>query len=126
MKWGKRIHIPVHEIALMMSIALRFIPTLMEQLEKIIKAQMARGAELEKGSFIQRAKNFIPILVPLFVQAFRHADDLAIAMEARCYRGGEGRTRLRIFKIRAGDLVAVLITGVYSVAQVYAGGGFPY
>jgi energy-coupling factor transport system permease protein len=116
MKGGKIFKLPVHEIAMMMSIALRFIPTLMEQLEKIIKAQMARGADFEKGSLMRRARSFIPILIPLFVQAFKHADDLAIAMEARCYRGGEGRTRLKILKAGLNDLVAVIIAGAFFVA----------
>jgi energy-coupling factor transport system permease protein len=115
MKAGKLFKLPVHEIAMMMSIALRFIPTLMEQLEKIVKAQMARGADFEKGSLIKRARGFIPILIPLFVQAFKHADDLAIAMEARCYRGGEGRTRLKVLKAGINDLVAVIISGAFFV-----------
>lgn len=115
MKWGKVIKLPVHEIAMMMSIALRFIPTLMEQLEKIIKAQMARGADFERGSLVKKVKSFIPVLVPLFVQAFKHADDLAVAMEARCYRGGEGRTRLKVLRVGAIDLCAVIITGIFCI-----------
>ena len=88
-----RLHVPVHEISMMMSIALRFIPILIEETDKIMKAQMARGADFESGNLVQRAKSMIPILVPLFVSAFRRATDLAMAMEARCYRGGSGRTK---------------------------------
>ena len=109
MKWGKYIKLPVHEIAMMMSIALRFIPTLMEHLDKIVKAQMSRGADFEAKSLIERAKCFIPVLVPLFVQAFKTADDLATAMEARCYRGGEGRTRVKILKTTWRDAVACIV-----------------
>ena len=90
MKPFSRIGVPAHEIAMMMTIALRFIPTLMEESEKIMKAQMARGADFESGNVYQRAKSLVPLLVPLFVSSFRRADDLAVAMEARCYRGGEG------------------------------------
>ena len=91
----KYIKVPVHEIAMMMSIALRFIPILIEETDKIMKAQMARGADFEHGNLIQKAKNMVPLLVPLFVSAFRRANDLAMAMEARCYRGGEGRTKMK-------------------------------
>lgn len=91
----KKIGVPVHEIAMMMSIALRFIPILMEETDKIMKAQMARGADFENGGIIQKAKNMIPLLVPLFVSAFRRANDLALAMEARCYNGGDGRTKMK-------------------------------
>ena len=90
-----RLHVPVHEISMMMSIALRFIPILIEETDKIMKAQMARGADFESGNLVQRAKSMIPILVPLFVSAFRRATDLAMAMEARCYRGGSGRTKMK-------------------------------
>ena len=89
----KKIHVPVHEVAMMMSIALRFIPILLEETDKIMKAQMARGADFESGNLIQKVKNMIPLLVPLFISAFRRANDLALAMEARCYHGGDGRTR---------------------------------
>ena len=92
---GRKVGLPAHELAMMMSIALRFIPTLLEETEKIMKAQMARGADFESGNLWRRAKNMVPLLVPLFVSAFRRADDLAMAMEARCYRGGTGRTRLK-------------------------------
>ncbi|MTI94199.1 MAG: energy-coupling factor transporter transmembrane protein EcfT [Firmicutes bacterium] len=97
------IGVPAHELAMMMTIALRFIPTLLEEAEKIMKAQMARGADFESGSILKRAKAMIPLLVPLFISAFRRADELALAMEARCYRGGKGRTRMRVQVIRAKD-----------------------
>lgn len=99
----KRVGVPAHELAMMMTIALRFVPTLLEETDKIIKAQTARGADFETGNVIRRAKAMIPILIPLFVSAFRRADELATAMECRCYRGGEGRTRLRELKMGAVD-----------------------
>ena len=102
------IHFPAHEIAMMMSIALRFIPTLMDEADKIMKAQKARGANFETGSLIQRAKAMIPLLVPLFVGAFRRAEELALAMDARCYRGGAGRTRMKQLKFQMIDLMAAL------------------
>ena len=98
--------VPAHELAMMMTIALRFIPTLMEETDRIIKAQTARGADFSGGNLLVRAKNMLPILVPLFISAFRRADDLAVAMEARCYRGGEGRTRMHQLTYRSGDLMA--------------------
>ena len=104
-----KIGLPSHEIALMMTIALRFIPTLMEETDKIIKAQQARGADFESGNLLQRAKSLIPILVPLFVSSFRIAQDLALALEARCYRGGGGRTRMNEIKFRRGDAVAAVL-----------------
>ncbi len=100
------IGVPAHELAMMMTIALRFIPTLMEETDRIIKAQTARGADFSGGNLLARAKNMLPILVPLFISAFRRADDLAIAMEARCYRGGEGRTRMHQLAYRSGDGLA--------------------
>ena len=100
-----KIHIPVHEIAMTMSIALRFIPILLEETDKIMKAQIARGADFESGNMLQRAKAMIPILVPLFVSAFRHANDLAMAMEARCYHGGEGRTKMKPLRYVSRDRV---------------------
>jgi energy-coupling factor transport system permease protein len=103
------IRFPAHELAMMMTIALRFIPTLMEEADKIMKAQMARGADFESGNLITRAKAMVPLLVPLFVSAFRRAGELAMAMEARCYHGGEGRTRLRILKLTLNDLYAVIV-----------------
>ncbi len=103
--------VPVHEIAMMMSIALRFIPILLEETDKIMKAQQARGADFESGGLIKRAKNLVPLLVPLFVSAFRRANDLAMAMEARCYHGGEGRTKMKplIYRKRDGAAYAVLV-----------------
>ena len=105
----KKIRVPVHELAMMMSIALRFIPTLIEETDKIMSAQRARGADFESGSLIQRAKALLPLLVPLFISAFRRADELATAMECRCYHGGEGRTRLRQLKYKAADYVALFL-----------------
>ena len=102
----KKLHFPAHELAMMMSIALRFIPTLMEEADKIMKAQMARGADFESGNLLARAKAMVPLLVPLFVSAFRRAGDLAMAMESRCYHGGENRTRLRVLKMTRNDLIA--------------------
>ncbi len=105
----KKIHVPVHEIAMMMSIALRFIPILMEETDKIMKAQQARGADFESGNLIQRAKNMVPLLVPLFISAFRRANDLAMAMEARGYHGGEGRTKMRPLVYQKRDKIAYLV-----------------
>ena len=99
----KRANVPVHEISMMMSIALRFIPILIEETDKIMKAQMARGADFESGGLIKKAKNMVPLLVPLFVSAFRRANDLSYAMEARCYNGGEGRTKMRPLKYSSLD-----------------------
>lgn len=104
-----KIGVPSHEIALMMTIALRFIPTLMEETDKIIKAQEARGADFESGSIIQRAKSLIPILIPLFVSSFRIAQELALAMEARCYHGGSGRTRMNEIHFGKNDIVAAIL-----------------
>ncbi|NLJ73455.1 MAG: energy-coupling factor transporter transmembrane protein EcfT [Firmicutes bacterium] len=115
LKPGKKIGIPAHELAMMMTIALRFIPTLLEETEKIMKAQMARGADFQSGGIIQRAKSLIPLLVPLFVNAFRRADDLAVAMEARGYRGGEGRTKFRELHFSKIDVIAIAIVAVSSV-----------
>ena len=105
----KYIRFPVHELAMMMTIALRFIPTLIEETDKIMSAQKARGADFESGNLIQRAKALVPILIPLFISAFRRADDLAMAMECRCYHGGEGRTRLRQMHLGLIDLYGALI-----------------
>jgi energy-coupling factor transport system permease protein len=101
--------VPVHELAMMMSIALRFIPTLIEETDKIMSAQKARGADFESGNLIRRAKTLIPILVPLFISAFRRADELATAMECRCYHGGKGRTRLRQLKYQSRDVIAFVL-----------------
>ena len=105
----KKIRVPVHELAMMMSIALRFIPTLIEETDKIMSAQRARGADFETGNLIQRAKAMIPLLVPLFISAFRRADELAVAMECRCYHGGEGRTRLRQLQYNTIDRLTLLL-----------------
>ena len=117
----RKIKVPVHEIAMMMSIALRFIPILLEETDKIMKAQIARGADLESGNIIQKAKAMIPILVPLFVSAFRRATDLAMAMEARCYRGGEGRTKMKPLVYQKKDYIAYAIMIVYLVVAVLVG-----
>ena len=111
----KKIHVPVHELAMMMSIALRFIPTLIEETDKIMSAQRARGADFESGNLIQRAKALIPLLVPLFISAFRRADELAVAMECRCYHGGEGRTRLRQLRYQGIDYAALAFFLVITV-----------
>ena len=113
-----KIGVPSHEIALMMTIALRFIPTLMEETDKIIKAQEARGADFESGNIIQRAKSLIPILIPLFISSFRIAQDLALAMEARCYHGGEGRTRMNEICFGRRDLVAAILMLVFLAAII--------
>lgn len=105
----RKLRFPAHELAMMMTIALRFIPTLMEETDRIQKAQMARGADFESGNIFQRAKSMIPVLVPLFVSAFRRADELAMAMESRCYHGGEGRTRMRELHFHWRDLFATLL-----------------
>ena len=109
----KKVGLPAHELAMMMTIALRFIPTLLEETDKIMKAQMARGADFESGNVINRAKNLVPLLVPLFINAFRRADELAIAMEARCYRGGENRTRLNELKFKKIDISALGILIIF-------------
>ena len=114
----KYVKVPVHEIAMMMSIALRFIPILIEETDKIMKAQMARGADFEHGNLIQKAKNMVPLLVPLFVSAFRRANDLAMAMEARCYRGGEGRTKMKPLHYQKRDRMAYLTLLVYLAAVI--------
>ena len=111
----KRFHFPVHELAMMMTIALRFIPTLIEETDKIMSAQRARGADFESGNLIQRAKALLPLLVPLFISAFRRADELATAMECRCYHGGEGRTRLRQLKYKLADYTTLLLFAAISV-----------
>ena len=120
------IHVPVHEVSMMMSIALRFIPILLEETDKIMKAQIARGADFESGNIIQRAKAMIPILVPLFMSAFRRANDLAMAMEARCYHGGEGRTKMKPLKYHYQDRLAYAITWGYLIAIVVIGRFVPF
>lgn len=101
----KKIGVPAHELAMMMTIALRFVPTLLEETDKIIKAQTARGADFESGNILRRAKAMVPILIPLFISSFRRADDLAVAMECRCYSGGQNRTRLRVLKMGKADII---------------------
>ena len=119
----KKLHMPIHELAMIMSIALRFIPTLIEETDKIMSAQKARGADFDGGNLIQKAKALIPLLVPLFISAFRRADELAVAMECRCYHGGEGRTRLRQLKYQGRDIFALclgfaLCVGVWALNRL--------
>lgn len=121
----KKVGLPAHELAMMMTIALRFIPTLLEETDRIMKAQEARGADFSSGSILRRVRNMIPLLVPLFISAFRRADELAVAMEARCYRGGENRTRLYVLRFKradymAGILLAAFLTGMLFL-QKYGG-----
>lgn len=117
----KKVRVPVHEVSMMMSIALRFIPILMEETDKIMKAQIARGADFESGNLIQRAKNMVPLLVPLFIAAFRRANDLAMAMEARCYRGGDGRTKMKPLIYKKRDRIAYLVLIVYMLLMIVVG-----
>lgn len=114
----KKLHVPVHEVAMMMSIALRFIPILLEETDKIMKAQIARGADFEHGNLIQKAKNLVPLLVPLFISAFRRANDLAMAMEARCYRGGEGRTKMKPLVYARRDYYAYGVVALFLAAII--------
>ena len=116
--WMKILKVPVHEIAMMMSIALTFIPVLLEETDKIIKAQQARGADFDSGNLLRRVRSLVPILVPLFVSAFRRANDLAIAMEARCYRGGEGRTKMNPLKYKLRDGIAYAVLVLYLAAII--------
>ena len=117
----KLFKVPVHEVAMMMSIALRFIPILLEETDKIMKAQIARGADFESGSLIKRAKALVPLLVPLFISAFRRANDLAMAMEARCYRGGDGRTKMKPLIYQKRDYVAYLVLAGYLALKIIVG-----
>lgn len=110
----KKLKLPVHEFAMMMTIALRFIPTLIEETQKIISAQKARGADFESGNLVKRTKAMLPILIPLFISAFRRADELAVAMECRCYRGDEGRTHMKIMKITSFDIISLLGMAAFS------------
>ncbi len=114
----KKLHVPVHEVSMMMSIALRFIPILLEETDKIMKAQIARGADFEHGNLIQKAKNLVPLLVPLFISAFRRANDLAMAMEARCYRGGEGRTKMKPLVYVKRDYYAYGVVALFMAAII--------
>lgn len=122
----QKLRVPVHEVAMMMSIALRFIPILLEETDKIMKAQMARGASFDEGNLIQKAKSMVPLLVPLFISAFRRANDLAMAMEARCYRGGEGRTKMKPLQYRRRDYAAYLILAVYLAVCIVVGRIVPW
>ena len=117
----KKIKVPVHELAMMMSIALRFIPTLIEETDKIMSAQKARGADFENGSLIDRAKALVPILVPLFISAFRRADELAVAMECRCYNGGEGKTKLHVLRYAGIDYIALAGSVLSTTAVIILG-----
>jgi len=115
----KKIGVPAHELAMMMTIALRFIPTLLEETDKIMKAQIARGADFESGNIINRAKSLVPLLVPLFISAFRRADELAMAMEARCYRGGDNRTRMKELKMKTSDYISLAVTIILIIILIY-------
>lgn len=121
----KKLKVPVHEVSMMMSIALRFIPILMEETDKIMKAQIARGADFESGNLIHKAKAMVPLLVPLFIAAFRRANDLAMAMEARCYRGGEGRTKMKPLIYQKRDYLAYGVLAVYLAAAIVIGRVLP-
>jgi energy-coupling factor transport system permease protein len=114
----RKFGVPAHELAMMMTIALRFIPTLLEETDKIMKAQMARGADFESGNIVKRAKNMVPLLVPLFISAFRRADELAMAMEARCYRGGENRTRMKELKMTGLDFATYIIFAMIALGAL--------
>lgn len=118
MKPLEKLKFPSHAIAMMMTIALRFIPTILEEMEKIMKAQTSRGADFESGNLLKRAKNLVPLLVPLFINSFRRADELAIAMEARCYRGGEGRTKMNALKYKTRDYISMFFVTVYFICIV--------
>ena len=122
----KKLHVPVHEVAMMMSIALRFIPILMEETDKIMKAQMARGADFESGGLIKKAKSMVPRLVPLFISAFRRANDLAMAMEARGYRGGDGRTKMKPLIYKRRDYTAYALLLCYLLCICLAGWFLPF
>ena len=121
MKPLKKIKVPVHEIAMMMSIALRFIPILLEETDKIMKAQIARGADFESGNLFKKAKSMVPLLVPLFISAFRRANDLAMAMEARCYQGGEGRTKMKPLVYKKRDAIAYVIVVLFFAVCIVVG-----
>ncbi len=115
----KKVGVPAHELALMMSIALRFIPTLLQETEKVLKAQMARGVDFSSGSLMERIKAIVPLLIPLFISAFKRAEELAYAMEARGYRGGEGRTSLRVLEWKIRDTIVIIVTIVFSLVIVF-------
>lgn len=121
MKPLKLFRVPVHEVAMIMSIALRFIPILLEETDKIMKAQIARGADFETGNIVKRARALVPLLVPLFISAFRRANDLAMAMEARCYRGGEGRTKMKPLVYQKRDRIGYLCILCYLAVGITVG-----
>jgi energy-coupling factor transport system permease protein len=121
----KKIGVPAHELAMMMTIALRFIPTLLEETDRIMKAQMSRGADFTSGNIMKRAKNMLPILIPLFISSFRRADELALAMEARCYRGGEGRTRMHELAYGKNDAVAAVVLLALFAVMAFLKWGLP-
>ena len=115
----KSLGVPAHELAMMMTIALRFIPTLLEETDRIMKAQTSRGADFSSGNILERMKNMLPLLVPLFISAFRRADELAVAMEARCYRGGEGRTRMHELAYAGRDYVAYVLVVLLALGLAF-------
>ncbi|MGI6678274.1 MAG: cobalt ECF transporter T component CbiQ [Dehalobacterium sp.] len=115
----KKIGLPAHELAMMMSIALRFIPTLLEEIEKIMKAQASRGAQFATGNLLQRSKALIPLMVPLFISAFKRAEELALAMEARGYHGGEGRTRMRVLRMKQADRISLSLVSIYLLYMIF-------
>ncbi|HDP70170.1 MAG TPA: energy-coupling factor transporter transmembrane protein EcfT [Actinobacteria bacterium] len=117
----KKIKVPAHELAMMMTIALRFIPSLLLETDRIMKAQVSRGADFESGNLFKRARNLISLLIPLFIGIFKRADELALAMESRCYRGGEGRTRLRVLTMRHGDWLIGMVTLLFLIMAIFAG-----
>ena len=117
----RKFKVPVHEIAMMMSIALRSIPILLEETDKIMKAQIARGADFESGNIFKKAKSMVPLLVPLFISAFRRANDLAMAMEARCYQGGEGRTKMKPLVYHKRDVLAYVVVVLFFIVCVVVG-----
>ena len=121
-----KLKVPVHEVAMMMSIALRFIPILVEETDKIMKAQLARGADFESGNIFHRIKSMAPVIIPLFVSAARRATDLALAMDARCYNGGEGRTKMKPLKYKKQDIIAYLIMLLYITVIIIAGKYLPF
>ncbi|MCQ2462244.1 MAG: energy-coupling factor transporter transmembrane protein EcfT [Clostridia bacterium] len=121
----KVFHVPVHTLAMMMTLALRFIPTLIDEIERITNAQKARGADLESGNFVQRAKALVPVLVPLFISAFRRAYELAFAMECRCYRGGEGRTRMKQMKLKMPDYLSFAVVVLFTAGVILLNNIYP-
>lgn len=116
--WMKRIHVPVHEFAMIMAIALRFVPILVDELDKIMKAQMARGVDFKEGNLMARLKKLVPIIIPLFVSAVRRSNELALAMDARCYHGGEGRTKMKPLQYKRNDRVAYVFVMIYLAMMI--------